>query len=375
MSLPLNLSKKDNMLETFLVSNGFNGMLPSPAVSRDSTPHMLQIQRQALQVCNFVMGHLPENPLRMEEVHRAQNVFCTRALLLRSLQEVGEWEDLVDGIEIGINTLAPQSSLASSVRQKKVTLDDLLLQAHCISTSVCEKTSPDASSRDSSLSSHDGDSPTASTKHEGFDAFRPSEASGPGTLQPTLLFPEETLRLLLMLWPSTHGSLPSMVVSTAPGNLPDDIRMERLKALTNAATSRLLHAWATRVHVLLETQPSVTLGHAVPVIVPGSVFQATQSLAILADYLALALSPTAMSYNDLGILLSSLDSQPRVSRSSGSGSPNSTTGHDLSRVYFEAGLEVDPQSSHLLVNMGSYWKKEKNYEEAIRFVSFPSRIL
>ena len=361
------------MLETFLGSKGFNAVSASPTVSSDSTLHILQIKRQALHVCNFVMGHLPENPLRMEEVHRAQNIFRTRALLLQSLQEVGEWEDLVDGIEIGINTLTPSPSPAGSVRPKKATFDDLLLRAHCIGTSICDKASPDAPFlQQGLLRPHDGGSLTASVGHEDLDVPQSLETSEWRILHPALLlFPDEATQLLLMLWPSTRGSLPSVIVSAAPGNSRDDVRMERLKVLTNTATSRLLRAWATRVQGLVETQPSAIPGHTMSATIPSSIFQATQSLPILAKYLALALSPTAMSYNDLGILLSSLHGQSRVSRSSSSSSSNDTTGRDLSRVYFEAGLEVDPHNVHLLVNLGSYWKKEENYEEAIRFV--PSR--
>jgi protein O-GlcNAc transferase len=131
----------------------------------------------------------------------------------------------------------------------------------------------------------------------------------------------------------------------------------------------LLRAWATRVQDFLETQLSTGRDHATPAPVPCSIFQATQSLVLLAEYLALSLFPTATSYNDLGILLSSFGDQSGGSRSSRSNSPDETTGQSLSRVYFEAGLEVDPDNAHLLANLGSYWKKERNYEEAIRFVS------
>jgi hypothetical protein len=130
------------MLETFLGSEDFHGAL---SVVPD-TPHDLQIRRNSLEVCNLVMGHLPGYPIRMEEVYRAQNIFCLRALLLRSLQEVGEWEDLTDGIEIGINALTPPTTLAGSVRPEKATLDDLLLQTHGIVKSICDISSPGTSS-------------------------------------------------------------------------------------------------------------------------------------------------------------------------------------------------------------------------------------
>lgn len=123
------------MLEAFLGPRTFSGTMAR--LSNSNTPHTLELHRQALLVCNFAIGHLPENPVKVEEVHRAQNIFRLRALLLRSLQEVGDWEDLVEGIEIGINaTPAPPSLSASSFGPGRVTLDHLLLQVHHIGETI-----------------------------------------------------------------------------------------------------------------------------------------------------------------------------------------------------------------------------------------------
>lgn len=138
------------MLETLLGPMDFNTTsLAGSDVS--SAPHIIQIRRQSLQVCNFVMGHLPGYPIRMEGVHRAQKIFALRALLLRSFQEAGEWEDLVEGIEVGVNILTPPSLPVGSVGQNKTTLDGLLLRIHCIGKSICDGTGSSTSSRDSIL--------------------------------------------------------------------------------------------------------------------------------------------------------------------------------------------------------------------------------
>ena len=144
------------MLETFLGPGDFSGT--TPRLSDSNTSHTLELRRQALQVCNFAMGHLSENPVKMEEVHRAQNIFRLRASLLRSLQEVGEWEDLVEGIEIGINaTLAPPSFSAGSVQPGRVTLDRLLLQVYRIGKSIRDHTDVDTQFHDDgSLNDFDG---------------------------------------------------------------------------------------------------------------------------------------------------------------------------------------------------------------------------
>lgn len=349
------------MLEALLGSEVFNGA--SPRASNSDTPHVLRIHRQAVQVCNFVMGHLPENPVRAENVHRAQNIFRLRALLLPSLQEVGEWENLVEGIELGINP--PPSPTGSGPRN--TTFDDIILQVYRNVRATCNDTGPDESQ-----DPLDGTFPTAADKH-GVDLLRsPGSRSEWKTLQSApLLFPAEVLRLPSMLWPSTHGSLPSVAISITPEDPLDGFPMERVEVLTNMATSRLLRMWAKAVQGLLGTQSSTSGGQTASAPVPCSAFQATQSLVVLVEYLALALYPTAASYNDVGILLSSLDSQSGTSQSSGSSPPGATTGHSFSKVYFEAALEVAPRNAHLLTNLGSYWKMERNYEEAIRFVLLP----
>ena len=355
------------MLVKLLGANDFNST--SPVVFEiSSTPHILQVRRQSLRICNFVVGHLPGHLVKVEEVHRAQNTLRLRALLLRSLQEAGEWEDLVEGIEMGINAILSDTG---SVHPKEASLDGLLSQLYNIGKAVCDGTKPTVASSSDDIQTPPVDPPVASHQQQLSDILQPSlEVPGWGLLQPALfLFPEEVMRLPLMVWPSTEGSLPSTSISTTPERSRDDARMELLKASTKASTSRLLRIWAARVQDFLGTQPgSMGQNHTTPAAVPCSGFQATQSPVLLASYLALSLHPTATSYNDLGILLSSIGGQPRISRSSGSRPANKTTGHNLSRFYFEAGLKVDPKNTHLLANLGSYWKREKNYEEAIRSV-------
>lgn len=138
------------MLEALLGTADFNSTSPT-VLDIPSSPHVLQIRQQSLQVCNFVMGHLQGYLIGVEEVHRAQNAFRLRALLRRSLQEAGEWEDLVEGIEVGINPSTLPTPLADSVRPSKTTFDNLLLQAHCTGKSIHDITDPSKSSRDSIL--------------------------------------------------------------------------------------------------------------------------------------------------------------------------------------------------------------------------------
>lgn len=340
---PVHWDILDNMLETLLGHKDFHSTSLT-VFDTPGTSHVLNIRQQSLQVCNLVLGQLPRNPVGVGEVHRAQNALCIRSLLLHSLHETGEWEDLTEGVEIGINiaTTPPDSSPG------RATLDDLLLQAHQIGKSVYSATNPN-----------------------NLDQQPSPGVPGREILHPTLLlFPNEVALLPSKIWPSTNGFLPGVPISSTSENSAEDLRIQLLNSSTNVTTSRLLRTWAMRVQTFLEAQPLNDEDHVTPAAVPCSSYQATESLIILASYLALSLHSSPTSYNNLGILLSSI--RPTVSRSSAPGSINATTGHKMSRCYFEAGLEVGPQNAHLLTNLGTYWKKEGNYEEAIRYYRLAS---
>lgn len=88
-------------------------------------------------------------------------------------------------------------------------------------------------------------------------------------------------------------------------------------------------------------------------------------------YLALALHPSASTYNNLGILLSTLSVQTVVNTSQGLRTMN---GQALAMEYYKVGLEQDPKHPHLYTNLGSLLKDMGHlpmavqmYERAVQF--------
>ena len=88
------------------------------------------------------------------------------------------------------------------------------------------------------------------------------------------------------------------------------------------------------------------------------------SLSIMFYYLALSLSPSPSTYNNMGIVLSSVSTS--VLQVSPEGETSVLTGTNLARIYYTAGLQMDPNHPHLLTNLGSLFKDQGNLEEAIR---------
>lgn len=88
-------------------------------------------------------------------------------------------------------------------------------------------------------------------------------------------------------------------------------------------------------------------------------------------YLALALHPSASTYNNLGILLSTLSVQTVVNTPQGLRTMN---GQALAMEFYKVGLEQDPKHPHLYTNLGSLLKDlghlpmaVQMYERAVQF--------
>ena len=100
--------------------------------------------------------------------------------------------------------------------------------------------------------------------------------------------------------------------------------------------------------------------------VPGfsGTLNVNHSLSIMFYYLALSLSPSPSTYNNMGIVLSTVSSG--VPRVDAQGETSVLTGTNLARIYYSTGLQMDPNHPHLLTNLGSLFKDQGNLEEAIQ---------
>ncbi|KZT65129.1 glycosyltransferase family 41 protein [Daedalea quercina L-15889] len=197
------------------------------------------------------------------------------------------------------------------------------------------------------------------------DLFRVVHASGEGVLDALLrlgggvlpvllLLPDQIMRLPLVLFPFSLGVVPA-ICTRNPQTGQLDLPPESTRQKTNLMTSTILLTLAKRLQdESLANARLPGLGGAVNVSV---------SLVILLYYVALSISPSPSTYNNLGILLCALSNSRTIWNTQGQ--RNLLNGPTLARFYYQAGLQLDPNHPHLLTNMGSLLKDQGRVEEAI----------
>ncbi|EKM61041.1 glycosyltransferase family 41 protein [Phanerochaete carnosa HHB-10118-sp] len=170
-----------------------------------------------------------------------------------------------------------------------------------------------------------------------------------------LLLPEQVSHLPALLFPVSSGALPAICTETDEDGRPkpasDAVRQE-----ANVMTGTILLALAKRYQDLASNKVSL----------PGfsAALNVNHSLSIMLYYLALSLFPSPSTYNNMGIVLSSMSATiPHVGSL---GDAPVLTGSVLARVYYTTGLQMDPNNPHLLTNLGSLFKDQGNLEEAIQ---------
>ncbi|PCH33636.1 glycosyltransferase family 41 protein [Wolfiporia cocos MD-104 SS10] len=198
-----------------------------------------------------------------------------------------------------------------------------------------------------------------------FDVFRSIRASGDrlldallhiggGVLPTMLLIPEQIMRLPMILFPCSTGILPATCTRDSnTGQLGLPARAARQK--NNLMTSTIILSLAKKLQ-------DDSLDHSMP---PGfgGALPVSTSLVIFLYYLALALSPSPSTYNNLGILMCTLSSARTIRDSQGQ--RQILNGMTLARLYYQAGLQMDPNHPHLLTNLGSLLKDQGHINEAI----------
>ncbi len=171
-----------------------------------------------------------------------------------------------------------------------------------------------------------------------------------GVLPTPLLFPDEVTHLRTLLFPQTAGVFPAICTRTPAGDLKppsDSVRQQ-----TSSMTSTVLLTLAKRFQD--NTQGSMVIPGS------GSNLRVSVSVIILLYYLALAWSPAPSTYNNLGIVLSGITEARRGPDG------EQLDGTTLARVFYTAGLQLDPEHAHLLTNLGSLLKDQGHIEQAIK---------
>ncbi|EJF66698.1 TPR-like protein [Dichomitus squalens LYAD-421 SS1] len=321
----------------------------------------LAYYRQALGVCQFVQrhvfdadGHLSAS-LRPDEVPRLQRAIFTSGTIYSTLGPTNTGRavsELARAIELVIRPPPPLSHF------ELYTLRDLLLAA-CVAGHIMSSSanSPgiielsDIFQADVSTSLGD---PTFNLLHvvrtSGDQLLHTLLRVGDGILPTPLLVPEEVVRLQPLLFPWSKGVFPAICTRTADGDLvpPADSTLQQ----TNGMTSTVLLTLAKRF------QENALASTVFPD--TGDGLRVSTTVVVLLYYLALSRAPAPSTYNNLGIVISGIAETRR-----GPGG-ELLDGTALARIFYSAGLKIEPQHPHLLTNLGSLLKDQGQVEQAIK---------
>jgi tetratricopeptide (TPR) repeat protein len=167
--------------------------------------------------------------------------------------------------------------------------------------------------------------------------------SGGGILPMILLPPDAIIKVCHLVFWGTGGSLP-VFAFWPPGQSGDQSRT----APTLSMTSALLLA------VAKVFQDSLSAPEASAKIALGGKIPPSVSLILPLYYVALALHPSPSTYNNLGILLSTIASSTQVIDQNGQA--REVNGQGLALQYYSTGLTLDRSHPHLFTNIGSLLK-------------------
>ncbi|OCH96162.1 TPR-like protein [Obba rivulosa] len=345
------------------------GMLFRLARSAPDSESSFAYYGQALAICQHVQRQIVADDGRLKlsvpntEMHRLQRVFFTSATIYVLLSPNHAEHAIVDyfrAIELAIRPPSPYPE------EDRYTVQDLVL-AMCI-TGYLMGTSSGASMPEelSEILDIEGGQPFLNRVTEpGFNLLRIVHASsnrvrdallhiGRGALPVILLLPDQVMRSPIVLF-SSLGILPAIcTLDTPSGQLqppPEDVRQQ-----TNLMMSTILLTLAKKCQdTSFANMTLPDFGDAVSV---------STSFVIILYYLALALSPSPSTYNNLGIILSVISATTTTLHDNGR--PLILNGPTLAKIYYEAGLRLDSTHPHILTNMGSLLKDLGQIDQAIQ---------
>lgn len=178
---------------------------------------------------------------------------------------------------------------------------------------------------------------------------------GGGVLPPVLLFPSRLRHFTATLFVETDHTLPAHL-EHSPSRTPEHLQM-RQQAIqsTNQTTSTMLLMIAKVIQDSLGTPGAACQFPGIP---------ASPSLLLPLYYLALSLYPSPSTFNNLGILLSTMSATTLVIPE-GLLLPEIKTGQQLALEYYKAGLEQDQKHPHLYTNLGSLLKDMGQLPQAV----------
>ncbi|KAI0651856.1 TPR-like protein [Trametes meyenii] len=324
--------------------------------------------RQALVVCQYVQRHVLSTTGRLAvtlqpgEIPRLQRAVFTSGTICATLGPTDldrAFAEYARAIELVIRPHTP------STEGEQYTLRDILLAACAAGHIMCANAShPGLPGISGILQSQLGD-PASDFLHavraSSEELYRALLRAGGGVLPTPLLLPEQASRLPALLFARSHGVLPAICTRGPTGACRPP--PARVRQQTDAMTSTVLLTLAKRFQdgalggaVLPNADADADAGSDSG----GGGLRVSTSVVVLLYYLALAWQPTPSTYNNLGIVLSGVAD----ARTGADGEPIDGVG--LARMYYAAGLQMDPKHPHLLTNLGSLLKDQGHTDQAIK---------
>lgn len=299
-------------------------------------------------------------PIAPHELPRLQRLFLTSASMhLQSGSTTEAMRDYFKGVEIITQTPAEVLALDSPYTMREFILACFVAGYLVQNTEADKVLPPDLA---------DCLTPAFVSTQTGYDLLRAVRSSsdrilaillrlGRNALPFLLLLPDQIARLPSVLFPASSGVFPA-ICNWDNGDSSPQLPNELVRQQANSMTGNIFLAMAKYYQDL--SSNSVDL--------PGfdHKLNVNHALAIMLYYLALALAPAPSTYNNMGIILSTISDT--TSWTTESGEHTVLNGSDLARIYYNIGLQMDPSHPHLLTNLGSLYKDQGNLGEAIQYV-------
>lgn len=182
---------------------------------------------------------------------------------------------------------------------------------------------------------------------------------GGNQLPVVFLLPDQVVLLHRILFAPTNGILPVFSPHAGKAPIPPGSPLEAVYRQSSQIGSTILLALAKLFQDAATNAADSGSKRLTLRGIPPSI-----SLLLPFYYLSLSMNPSASTFNNLGVLLSSL---PIATTTVGlSGERVQLTGQLLAVRYYAHGLQLDPTHSHLFTNLGSLFKDMGRLNEAIK---------
>ncbi|KAI0793500.1 glycosyl transferase family 41-domain-containing protein [Abortiporus biennis] len=338
-------------------------------IAQDTEEHQRYIMySRALDVCTHVQRHALDgtgrfsNSLTPGDVPRLQRIFLTAATI-RTVHIKDDFDPVLDLFR-SIELVIRKPTQTAHTGWIDFSIHNLIIAAYIAAYIVCAKSGQNIpSSLLKALGAPRFPSLIDRLNLPNFTLLEYVQTSeqgimqtlfdlGQGALPILLLLPDQACHLSTILFASTGGILSGLLFSDSNESI-DELPNPSTIQQTNMITSTILLSLAKRFQDV-----SVTNTHFIGFRDKANV---NHSLSILFYYLALALAPSPSIYNNLGILLSTLP----VTQTDASGRQRELSGAILGRLYYESGLQLDPDHPHLLTNLGSHYKDQGDLDTSV----------